>query len=392
MARALLLILDSVGIGGAPDAADYGDHGAATLQHTAAAVGGLALPTFTRLGLGCIASHVPGVAPIAGVSAAPDPAAAFGALRERSQGKDTITGHWELAGLHLAPGFAVMPPGPPSFPQDLIDVFRTRTSRGVLGNRAVSGTAVLDLLGEQHLRTGDWIVYTSVDSVFQLAAHEDVVPRDELYAACRIARELCDPLRVGRVIARPFTGAPGAFTRTDGRHDYAFTPPEPTVFERLANAGVTVCGIGKIHDIYAGRGIAFSDPTPDNARSLAALRARCAGLSEGLIVVNLIDFDMLYGHRRDPVGYARALETTDAALDALLNTLRPDDLLIVTADHGNDPTFRGTDHTRELVPLLVYRPGKEGTCLGLRDGYYDVAQSLATWFGIAPLPRGHSFL
>ncbi len=393
MKRVVLIVLDSVGIGAAPDAADYGDRGAATLPNLAAAAGGLRCPTLQSLGLGNIPGLLPGGRPIAGVPPVAEPAAGWGAMCPRSEGKDTITGHWEIAGLCLRPGFRLFPPGPPAFPPDLIAALEKRTGRPVIGNRAASGTAILDELGERHRRTGAWIVYTSADSVLQIAAHTGVVPLAELYRACAIARELCNPLRVGRVIARPFEGRPGAWVRTGDRRDYAFEADEPTVLERLAEAGIPVRAVGKIEDIFGGRGIAASDHTGDTAASQAALERFTRAGGGGLLFANFIDFDMRYGHRRDAAGYARALEQTDRFLAGYLESLAPGDLLILTADHGNDPTFAGTDHTREFVPLLVRGGGVHaGRSLGVRDGFYDVAQSLAAFFGLPPLPRGVAFL
>lgn len=390
--RVILIVLDSVGIGEAPDAAAYGDAGCATLQHTAEAAGGLHAPTLQHLGLGNAAASLPRPHPIPGIPPAAEPAADAGAMQEVSEGKDTITGHWEIAGIDLRPGFTTFPPDPPSFPADIIEPFRRETGRAVLGNTAASGTTIIERLGPEQLATGGWIVYTSSDSVMQIAAHLDVIPLVELYRACEIARRLCDPFRVGRVIARPFTGRPGAFQRTKDRRDYAFEPEEPTVLQRLDDAGVPVYAVGKIEDIYAHRGITRSDHTGDTAASQQAVERFADELDHGLIFANFIDFDMLYGHRRDPQGYARAVEQTDRWLASFLPRLHPQDLLILTADHGNDPTFRGADHTREYVPLLVYRPGRSGRPLGLRHGFYDIAQSLARHFGLPPLPRGTAFV
>lgn len=390
--RAILIVLDSAGIGAAPDAADYGDAGSATIPHTAAAVGGLKLPTLQSLGLGNIPSLLSDGVTVAGVPPSDVPQACFGALREVSEGKDTVTGHWELAGLAMHPGFALFPPDPPSFPAALTDEFARRTGRGVIGNKAANGVHIMNELGEEHMRTGAWILYTSADSVFQLCAHEGVIPIAEQYRGCEIARELCDPYRVGRVIARPFVGEPGSFHRTENRRDFAYRPSEPTVLERLKEAGIPVCAVGKIEDIFAHRGITESNHTGNNADSERAVEQCLSRLERGLIFANFIDFDMLYGHMRDARGYASALEQADRWLAGLLPALRPDDVLILTADHGNDPTFRGSDHTREYVPLLVHRPGHAGRSLGIRQGFYDVAQSLAAFFGIAPMSRGASFL
>jgi len=388
--RAVVIVLDSVGIGWAPDASEYGDEGAATLQHIAARVGGLKLPTLAALGLGNIPPLLPpDRGAIAGVPAAAAPRADYGALREVSEGKDTVTGHWELGGLMMRPGFALFPPEAPSFPPELIAEFSRRTGRGVLGNCAANGVAIMNERGPEQLRTGAWIVYTSADSVFQICAHEETIPLPELYRGCEIARELCDPLRVGRVIARPFTGAPGAFQRTENRRDYAFQPSEPTILERLHAAGVPVYAVGKIEDIFAHRGITASAHTGHTSATAAQTAEFTRTGEPGLIFANFIDFDMLYGHPRNPAGYARALEETDAFLGEFLPLLRPGDELLLTADHGNDPTFRGNDHTREFVPLLAYAPERgTGRSLGVRQGFYDVAQHLAGFFGLPPIPRG----
>lgn len=390
--RVILIVLDSVGVGAAPDAFEYGDEGSATLPHIAQTrPEGLRLPTLETLGLGHIPALLPGGLPIRGVPPAPSPLAAHGAMRERSEGKDTITGHWEIAGLLLRPGFALFPPGPPSFPSELIAEFSRRTGRPVIGDRAAGGTQIIEELGAEQLRSGAWIVYTSADSVFQIAAHTDIIPLEELYRGCEIARELCNPWRIGRVIARPFRGAPGAFERTTDRRDYAFEPPEPTILERLHDAGVPVFAVGKIEDIFLRRGITDSIHSGDTAASQAAVETFFAHMDRGFIFANFIDFDMQYGHRRDPEGYAQALERTDAWLMRFLAKLTSDDVLLLTADHGNDPTFRGTDHTREYVPLLAYRPGFSGRALGIRDGYYDIAATLAEIFGLPPPGRGLSF-
>lgn len=390
--RLILIVLDSVGIGYAPDAAEYGDEGAATIPHIADAVGGLELPTLQSLGLGNILPAVGQALTIRGVEPVSAPLAHFGAMKELSQGKDTITGHWEIAGLLLKPGFHLFPPGPPSFPREILDEFVRRTGRPAIGDKSASGTAVIDELGPRSMAEGAWIIYTSADSVFQIAANIDHIPLAELYRACEIARELCDPYRVGRVIARPFRGTPGNFRRTEDRRDYAYAPSEKTVMERLHESGVPVCAVGKIEDIFAHRGITCSDHTGNNIASQKAVEKFASEFPHGFIFANFIDFDMHYGHRRDPRGYADCLKQTDAWLSDFLPTLGAEDLLIVTADHGNDPTWKGSDHTREIVPLLVYQRGVAGHFLGLREGFFDVAQSVASKFGIAPLPRGTSFL
>lgn len=390
--RAFLIVLDSVGIGAAPDAHAYGDDGANTLAHVAAVCGSLDVPVMRGMGLGNIPALLPSGIRIAGVPPVERPLAGYGAMRERSNGKDTTTGHWEIAGLLLQQGFALFPPGPPSFPHALIAAFESRTGRRVIGNRAASGTAIIQELGPLHLRDGSWIVYTSGDSVFQIAAHENVIPLPELYNACEIAREMCTPLRVGRVIARPFIGSPGHFARTDNRRDYSYPLPEPTILDALVGHGIPVTLVGKLDDVFNLRGFTRSAHAENSAMAIASVLKMAADGVDGLVFANLIDFDMRYGHRRDPAGYAQALRDADSFLGRLVAALRPADVLIVTADHGNDPTFRGTDHTREYVPLLVHRPGRPGASLGIRDGFYDAAQSLTTFFGLAPWPRGTSFL
>lgn len=390
--KAVVIVLDSVGIGAAPDAADYGDAGSATLPHCATAVGGLKLPTFQKLGLGNIPTLLPGGLPMAGVPPIAQPLGSYGAMQEVSSGKDTITGHWEIAGLKIHPPFHLFPHDYPSFPPELVAELERRTGRIIIGNKAASGTAIIAELGPEHLRTGAWIAYTSADSVFQLAAHTAVIPLAELYRGCEIARELCDPLKVGRVIARPFFGQPGAFVRTEDRRDYAYRPEEPTVLERLKDSDVPVFAVGKIEDIYAHRGITESVHTGHTTASQDQVVHFFREKSRGLIFANFIDFDMLYGHRRDAKGFAAALEQTDGFLRDFLPLLTPQDVLIITADHGNDPTFRGTDHTREFVPLLVYQSGRLGRNLGIRHGFFDIAQSLASFFGLPLMPRGVDFL
>ncbi len=391
--KAVLIILDSVGIGSAPDAAEYGDAGASTLPHLAAAAGGVQLPTMQKMGLGNIPAllHHRPAEKIEGVPPEPKPIASYGAMREMSDGKDTITGHWEIAGLEVDPGFHSFP-FENSFPRDLIAAFEKETGRKLIGNKAASGTAIIDELGPEHVKTGALICYTSADSVFQIAAHEEVVPVPELYRYCEIARRLCDPLRVGRVIARPFVGKPGAFKRTENRKDFAYLPSEPTILERLTAKGVPVYAVGKIEDIYCHRGIAESVHTGNNADSQALVEKWTKEKTDGLIVANFIDYDMVYGHRRDAKGYAKSLELTDQWLAKYLPLVQEGDMLIITADHGNDPTFKGTDHTREYVPLLVYRPGEPAENLGIRRGFYDVAQSLAKFFNVPAIPRGASFV
>lgn len=390
--KVVLIVLDSVGIGEAPDAAEYGDVGSATLPNISNAVGGLELPALQQLGLGNIPPLLPDGWPIKGCPGVAQPIASYGAMQEMSQGKDTITGHWEICGLNILPAFHDFPKTFPSFPADLIDAFEKETGRAVIGNKAASGIAIIEELGEEHMHSGAWIAYTSADSVVQLAAHHDVIPIDELYRGCEIARRLCDPLKVGRVIARPFRGEPGAFERTEDRRDYAYTPEEPLITERLFNAGVPVYAVGKIEDIVARRGITESIHSGSTEASQRAVERFMQKEGNGFIFANFIDFDMLYGHRRDPIGYAAALQQTDQWLSSFLPMLGSDDVLILTADHGNDPTFKGTDHTREYVPLLVYRPQQSGKSLGIRRGFYDIAQSLAALFNLQSIPRGESFI
>jgi phosphopentomutase len=391
--KVFLIVLDSVGIGAAPDAAAYGDGGAATLPHCAEAVGGLHLPTLQSMGIGNIPHILPGGIAIPGVPAVPHPSSSWGALQELSQGKDTTTGHWEMAGLHIQEGFHIFPPDAPSFPGNLIATFARRTGRDIIGNKAASGTVVIEELGAEHMATGKWIAYTSADSVFQIAAHEDVIPLEELYAGCRIVRELCDPLRVGRVIARPFVGSgPGDFTRTARRRDFSLLPPEPTILDHLQEHGVKTVTVGKLDDIFAGKGIERSEHVANNQAAQRIVLDIAEESGSQFVFVNLIDFDMLYGHRRDAPGYATALEDTDLFMADLLPRLNDDDCLMITADHGNDPTFKGTDHTREFVPFLVYRPGQRVHELGIRKGFYDVAQSVADLFGAPPMSRGVSVL
>jgi len=390
--KTVLIVLDSVGIGEAPDAADYGDAGGATLPNIGNAVGGLELPALQRLGLGNIPPMLPHGLPIKGCPAVEKPQASHGAMQEVSQGKDTITGHWEMAGLELNPGFHLFQQMEPTFPPELIAAFERQTGRKAIGLKHASGIGIMEELGEEATRTGAWICYTSADSVFQIEANIDVIPLDELYAACEIARKLCNPLKIGRVIARPFRGQPGSFERTEDRRDYAYTPEEPLITERLSAAGIPVYAVGKIEDIVAHRGITESIHSANTEASQKVVEQFMQKEGDGFIFANFIDFDMLYGHRRDPQGYAAALRQTDHWLDTFLPTLGADDVLMLTADHGNDPTFKGTDHTREFVPLLVYRPGQPGKILGIRQGFFDIAQSIATLFNLDPLPRGKSFI
>jgi phosphopentomutase len=383
--RIAVIVLDSVGIGEAPDAASFGDKGAHTLGHIAETVKGFDLPNLRRWGLADIA-------PIGDWKATGRPEAAIGKMREASVGKDTMTGHWELMGLKVTVPFRTFPEG---FPAELIAAFEERTGRKVMGNKPASGTEILDELGEQQMRTGAWIVYTSADSVFQIAAHEDIIPLEELYRACEIARELTldERYAVGRVIARPYAGEPGSFKRTPNRHDYAVKPPEPTVLNTLKEQGFDVLSVGKINDIFTGEGITESYPTKSNEDGIERTAELLGKPFRGLLFTNLVDFDSLYGHRRDPEGYAGALERFDRALPAIADRLGARDLLIVTADHGNDPTYSGTDHTREYVPLLAYHPSASVVRnLGVRSTFADVAATIADNFGVTPPANGTSFL
>lgn len=382
--RVTWIVLDSVGIGELPDAPAFGDAGAHTLGHIAEAVPGFDLPELRRLGLA-------NIAPIAGWAPHPAPEAAYGKMAETSAGKDTMTGHWELAGLHIPVPFRTFPDG---FPEELIREFEKRTGRPVIGNKPASGTAIIGELGEEQMRTGAWIVYTSADSVFQIAAHEEIIPLDELYRACEIARELTlnEPYAVGRVIARPYVGEPGAFRRTPHRRDYAVKPPQPTVLNALKDAGYDVWAVGKINDIFSGEGITAAYPTKNNADGIGRTLELMAKPCRGVVFTNLVDFDSLYGHRRDPEGYARALEEFDRAVPELKRLTGDDGLLVITADHGNDPVHPGTDHTREYVPLLIYNPRMEGRPLGTRSTFADLAATIAELFGVKRPPHGTSFL
>lgn len=381
--RVLLLVLDSAGIGAMPDWAAFLDpEPGDTLGHLAARRP-LALPNLQRLGLA-------NIRPLDHLAPDPAPLASFGRCALASPGKDTTTGHWELAGILLDRPFPLYPAG---FPPEIIDPFIARTGRGVLGNKTASGTEIIRELGEQHLESGDLIVYTSADSVFQIAAHEEKVPLDELYRCCEIARDLLrGEHEVGRVIARPFIGAPGAFTRTANRHDYAVPPPPGMLLDRLAEAGHPVISVGKIADVFLNRGVAASYKTKSNAEGMQRTLDALQNHPEGLIFVNLVDFDMLYGHRNDPEGYSQALEAVDLWIPSLLAALGPGDLLLITADHGCDPTTASTDHTREFVPLLAFSPSlRHSGSLGDRASLADIGQTIAHNFGLH-VPGGASFL
>jgi phosphopentomutase len=382
--RIVWVVLDSVGVGALPDADQYGDEGRNTLGHIAQSRP-LGIPNLVRLGLANIES-LPHLSPT------PNPAAFFGKGATHSPGKDTTTGHWEMAGIWLDRAFPVYPHG---FPPEVMQPFEHAIGRKTLGNKPASGTEILKELGAEHMRTGYPIVYTSGDSVFQIAAHEDVVPVSELYRYCEIARKILDGThRVGRVIARPFTGAPGNFRRTERRHDYAVEPPRPMLLDVLAERSVPLLEIGKIHDIYHGRGRGSWVATRNNADGMKHLRGALATQPNGLIFANLVDFDMLYGHRKDVEGFARALEEFDKELAPLLLGLEQSDLLLITADHGcdPDPAWPTTDHSREYVPILAYSPGKQrGRNLGVRATLADMGQTVAENFG-GEIPHGTSFL
>lgn len=383
--RMIVIVMDSVGIGALPDAAEYGDSGTNTLGNLARSQGGLFLPTLEKMGLGAIE-------PLEGVRSDINPIGCFGKMSEISKGKDTTTGHWELAGC---PVFRTMPLYPDGFPKDLINRFIAVTGLEVLGNKAASGTAIIDELGAEHMKTGFPIVYTSADSVLQIAAHEEVIPLQELYALGRLVREeVCVGVHaVGRVIVRPFIGTPGLFSRTANRHDYSLEPIGPTILDILKASGHAVISVGKIADIFANRGVTASHPSKSNDHGMQILQGLLTGQhEEGLIFANLVEFDSLYGHRNDSKGYAQALQRIDGQLELVISLLQPSDLLIVTADHGCDPTTAGTDHTREYVPLLVYHRGGPGKSLGVRGSFADIAATIAENYALAPLPYGRSFL
>ena len=381
--RVILIVLDSVGCGELPDAADYGDEGSDTLGNIARRVP-LRVPHLRRLGLARVST-------VNRIEPEPDPAGAFGRMAESSPGKDSVTGHWELMGLVLERPFPVFPKG---FPPELIDEFERRIGRTTLGNKAASGTAVIEELGAEHLQTGKPIVYTSADSVFQIAAHEDVVPVPELYRWCGIAYELAAVgMGIGRVIARPFLGVEGAFRRTANRRDFALRPFAPTLLDHLKDAGFPVMAIGKIEDLFAGRGVTTGTHTASDDQGMDEVFDAMATTPRGLVFANLVDFDTQYGHRNDVAGYAANLERIDARLGELMSRLGPRDLLVVTADHGNDPTTPSTDHAREYVPVFLAGEAiRPGTDLGTRQTFADLGQTIAELFHVQPLPHGQSFL
>jgi phosphopentomutase len=372
MPRACVIVLDAVGAGELPDAAEYGDEGSNTLGNIAKAVGGLDLPNLEHLGFGNIAD-LDGCPPMDGA-----PAVA-GRLLERSKGKDTTTGHWELMGI-VTP--VAMPTYPHGFPFEVIEEFAHRTGRGVIGNKAASGTEIIEELGEEHQRTGKWIVYTSADSVFQVAAHEETIPLEELYEACGTAREiLAGKHAVGRVIARPFVGEPGSYTRTPNRHDWSLRPRQPNYLTLVREAGNEVHGVGKIHDIFAGVDVDHSQPTKSNADGIRATETLLRELDSGLIFVNLVETDMLWGHRNDPVNFHRCLQDFDRRLPDLLDALRPGDLFVLTSDHGCDPTTPSTDHSREHALFLAYVEGRNAAGQRHDGEFADVGATVNAWLG-----------
>lgn len=384
MKRVILIILDSVGIGEMPDAHEYGDVGSNTLGNMAKVRGGLFLPHLQKLGLG-------NIAPITGVDPVESPRGSYGKMAEKSPGKDTTTGHWEMAGVVLEKAFPTFPKG---FPKDFVKAYEERIGRQVIGNEVASGTEIIQRLGQEHVQTGKPIVYTSADSVFQIAAHEKVIPLGELYRICEIAREmLVGDLKVGRVIARPFLGEEGNFYRTTNRHDYAIEPPHKIMLDVIKEKGFSVMAIGKIKDIYAGHGVTDHVPSKGNMDGIDKTIAFMKKRKSGFIMTNLVDFDMLYGHRNDVENYARALEEFDRRLPEILGLLQDEDILILTADHGCDPTTESTDHSREYVPLLVY--GKQiipGKNLEVRSSFADLGATIVEYFGAEELPNGDSFL
>lgn len=382
--RIFCIVLDSVGIGALPDAPKFGDYDVHTLGHIAETVG-LHVPNLQKLGLGNI-ERLHGIDPVK------QPQAFYGKMAEVSVGKDTTTGHWELMGLKVEIPFNTYPNG---FPQALVQQFEQATGRAVIGNKVASGTAIIEELGEQQMKTGAWIVYTSADSVFQIAAHEETIPLAELYQGCEIARKLTlqKEFAVGRVIARPFIGTPGSFERTHNRRDYSVKPPAPTVMDYLKEAGYDVIAIGKISDIFADEGITHSIHTKSNDDGIDQTISIMKTDFHGFCFTNLVDFDSKFGHRRDPVGYGKAIEQFDARLPEILAQVQEDDILIITADHGNDPTYTGTDHTREYVPIIIYTPSiSVGSSIGVRETFSDVACSIADNFNVQKPHHGTSFL
>lgn len=380
--RAIIIVLDGAGIGESPDAADFGDRGTSTIPHVAEEVGGLNLPNMEKLGLGAI-GHVKGLKPVGKKGA-------YGKMAERSAGKDTTTGHWELAGLITEQRFPTYPQG---FPDEVIREFSDKIGREILGNYPASGTAIIEDLGREHMESGKPIVYTSADSVFQIAAHEEIIPVEKLYKYCKVARKILrGEHAVGRVIARPFIGRPGNFTRTDRRHDFSLKPMGDTILDILSNNGLNIMAVGKIDDIFANKGITETNHVIDNMDTVDGTLEFMADNKQGLIFANLVEFDMNYGHRNDPEGFARALKDFDNRLPEIVEAMTERDLLIITADHGCDPTTVGTDHTREYVPLMVYHHRLNGSIeLGIRKSFSDIAATLAELFAVEGIENGEDF-
>ena len=385
MKNFFLIILDGVGIGELPDASNYGDEGSSTLTNIAKAVGGLNLPNLKKMGLGNINT-------IAGIDNIENPLASYGKMMEVSKGKDSTTGHWEISGLFVDTDFTYFPNG---FPDDLIQKFKEVTGcGGVLGNKPASGTEIIKELGDEHVKTGFPIVYTSADSVFQIAAHEDVIPLERLYEICRLTREsvLTEPLKVGRVIARPFIGNSGNYTRTTNRRDFSLDPPNETILDLLSKSEIKTVAVGKINDLFNYRGIDVKEKTKSNAEGCEKLLEYTEKVTGSFIFANLVDFDVYFGHRNNPTGFAGALKEFDEFLPEFLNKLDDTDIVIITADHGNDPTTPSTDHSREYVPLLYFQKSKEGTNLGIRNTFSDVGKTIADFFQVENSLKGQSFL
>jgi phosphopentomutase len=380
-----IIILDGVGVGELPDADQYGDIGSSTLANMADAVNGLNLPNLTEMGLG-------NIIPIRGVQAVSSPISSYGKMCEVSKGKDSTSGHWEIAGLKIIKDFSYFPDG---FPEDLVRSFLDHTKlKGVLGNKAASGTEIIAELGEEHQKTGFPIIYTSADSVFQIACHEETIPLDKLYEICDITRRkvLAPPLNVGRVIARPFLGKPGSYKRTTNRKDFSLDPPSDTILDLLQKNNIPTVAVGKINDLFNYKGISVQEKTKSNLEGCHKLLAHSVSSKSSLIFANLVDFDVYYGHRNDPPGFANALTEFDNFLPELLRKLHETDRLIITSDHGNDPTSISTDHSREFVPLLFYQKGKKGKNLGTRATFSDVAKTVADFFKLPNILQGKSFL
>ena len=382
--RAVIIVMDSCGVGEAPDAAEYGDVGCDTIGHVSEAVGGLNLPNFQQAGLGNLHPAILGVPPVE------NPTMAVGRMRERSGGKDSTTGHWEIAGLVTEQPHATFTDT--GFPAELVERLEAESGYKFIGNHAASGTVIIDELGPEHLETGSLILYTSADSVLQIAAHNTVADVAELHRVCAVARDLADEYRIGRIIARPFIGEIGDFRRTYDRKDFAMPPHGETIIDKVNAAGMRAFGVGKIEDLFVGRGLTDAVHTEGDRDGLERTIAAINEVDQGLVFTNLVDLDMRYGHREDPEGYAAGLAVIDEFIPHLLNALTPLDLLIFTADHGNDPTDGDTDHTREYVPLLVWSGGAAGVVLGARDQYCDVASTVADGFDLEPFPIGQSFL